>query len=204
MKTIKKITSVFIIAFAAAALAIFLNNKFIDVPGYQLTSNEKTPVHLASNVTNNSSSAQLPDLIFAAQKTVPAVVHIEVKMHEQMSDAADNPFFNFFFGPNGPQQGNVPRGYKQSPQFAMASGSGVILSPDGYIVTNNHVVDGATDLQVILNDNRKFTAKVIGRDPNTDIALVRSMQPICPILPGEILMNLNLANGYWRLEIHST
>jgi Do/DeqQ family serine protease len=55
----------------------------------------------------------------------------------------------------------------------MGSGSGVIISPDGYIVTNNHVVDDAVDVQVILDDNRKFTAKVIGRDPNTDIALVK-------------------------------
>ncbi|MFA5329992.1 MAG: Do family serine endopeptidase [Prolixibacteraceae bacterium] len=173
MKTVKKITSVFMIAFVAAALAIFLNNKYLAVPGYQLTSNEKTPVHLASNVTNNNSVAQLPDLTMAAQRTVPAVVHIEVKMHQQMNDVENNPFFNFFFGPDGPQQGNTPHRYKQSPQFALASGSGVIISPDGYIVTNNHVVDGATDVQVILNDNRKFTAKVIGRDPNTDIALVK-------------------------------
>lgn len=172
MKTIKKITSVFIIAFVSAALAIILNNKFGDVSANQLLIHEKTPVHLTSNVSNSGLQTQLPDLTEAAEKSVPAVVHIDVKMHEQMNEMADNPFFNFFFGPNGPQ-GNTPHRYKQQPQFAMASGSGVIISPDGYIVTNNHVVDGSVNVEVILNDNRKFTAKVIGRDPNTDIALVK-------------------------------
>lgn len=171
MKTFKKITSVFIIALVAATLAIFLNNKFVNVPGHQFMVKENMPVHLTKNVTSSNSPGQLPDLTQAAEKTVPAVVHVEVKIHEQMENMADNPFFNFFFGPGGPQGDN--RHFKQTPQFQMASGSGVIISPDGYIVTNNHVVDDALEVQVILNDNRKFTAKVIGRDPNTDIALVK-------------------------------
>lgn len=93
-------------------------------------------------------------------------------MHQQLGDSEDNQLYDFFFGPG--RQGSVnPRGHRQQPQFAMGSGSGVIISPDGYIVTNNHVVDDAVDVQVILDNNRKFTAKVIGRDPNTDIALVK-------------------------------
>ena len=61
------------------------------------------------------------------------------------------------------QEEEYPRGYREQPQFATASGSGVIISSDGFIVTNSHVVDDAVNVQVILDDNRKFTAKVIGR-----------------------------------------
>ena len=63
----------------------------------------------------------------------------------------------------------------------------MIIGEDGYIVTNNHVVDGAENIEVILNDNRKFTAKVIGRDPNTDIALVKIDAKNLAVLPWEIL-----------------
>jgi Do/DeqQ family serine protease len=172
MKTIKKVTSVFIIAFAAAVLAIFLNNRFFNSNDNQFTVREATPVHLTKSIAGASTPVALPDLTIAAEKTVPAVVHIEVKMKEQqVAEMDDNPFFKFFFGPNSPQGGN--RHFKQMPQYQMASGSGVIISPDGYIVTNNHVVDDAVNVEVILNDNRKFTAKVIGKDPNTDIALVK-------------------------------
>ena len=198
MKTIKKITSVFIIAFVSAALAIILNNKFGDVPNNQMMVSEKTPVHLTNNVSNEGLQAQLPDLTEAAQKSVPAVVHITVKMPEQMNSMEDNPFFNFFFGPNGPQ-GNTPRRFRQQPQFEMASGSGVIINPDGYIVTNNHVVDGSVNVEVVLNDNRKFTAKVIGRDPNTDIALVKIDATNLPYLAWGNSDELKL--GEWVLAV---
>jgi Do/DeqQ family serine protease len=175
MEKIKRITSFFAVAFVAAALAVFLNTKFMNVRNSQVMVRETAPIHLTNQYAMGNPPAQLPDLTQAAEKSVHAVVHIEIKMKEQMndfSDFGDNPFFKFFFGPGGPN-GDNQRRYKQQPQFAMASGSGVIISPDGYIVTNNHVVDGAVNVQVILDDNRKFTAKVIGRDSNTDIALVK-------------------------------
>lgn len=161
----------FAIAFAGAVLAVFLYTKF-NVRNQQVMVRETAPIHLTNHIANDSPQSQLPDLTLAAEKSVHAVVHIEVKMHEQMGNNEDNPLYDFFFGPGRPGGAN-PRGYKEQPQFAMGSGSGVIISPDGYIVTNNHVVDDAVDVQVILDDNRKFTAKVIGRDPNTDIALVK-------------------------------
>lgn len=197
MKTVKKITSVFIIAFVAAALAIILDNKFFNTNDSPFMVSESTPVHLTKNVSGGGSTVVLPDLTTAAEKTVPAVVHIEVKMKEQMDNVEDNPFFNFFFGPNGPQGGG--RHYKQAPQFEMASGSGVIISPDGYIVTNNHVVDDAVNVQVILNDNRKFTAKVIGKDPNTDIALVKIDATDLPYLTWGNSDALKL--GQWVLAV---
>jgi len=172
MEKIKRITSFFAVAFVAAALAVFLNTKFMNVRNSQMMVRETAPIHLTNQFVPENTQGQLPDLTQAAARSVPAVVHIEVKMQQQMGNMEDNPFFKFFFGPGGPNGDNQKR-FKQQPQYAMASGSGVIISPDGYIVTNNHVVDDALNVQVILDDNRKFTAKVIGRDANTDIALVK-------------------------------
>ena len=162
----------FSFAFAGALLAVYLYVKFANDNQQSVRFSEPIPVHLTSNVSPGNPQGQLPDLTQAAEKSVHAVVHIEVKVHEQMGDGFENPLFDFFFGPDRPR-GGVPRGYREQPQFATASGSGVIISSDGYIVTNSHVVDDAVNVQVILDDNRKFTAKVIGRDPNTDIALVK-------------------------------
>lgn len=97
------------------------------------------------------------DFIDAAAKSVDAVVHVTVEATVQQA-----PMYNFFWG------------YQQRPpQQVRGAGSGVIISDDGFIVTNNHVVDGADKIQVHLNDKRKYDAKVIGRDPSTDIALLK-------------------------------
>ncbi len=172
MEKFKRSLSVFSFAFAGALLAVYLFARFANVGQQSVNYREATPVHLTSQVSSESPQSQLPDLTRAAEKSVHAVVHIEVKVHGQTGDSFDNPLFDFFFGPDRPRGGN-PRGYREQPQLATASGSGVIISPDGYIVTNNHVVDDAVNVQVILDDNRNFTAKVIGRDPNTDIALIK-------------------------------
>lgn len=171
MEKFKKFISMFALAFGGAVLAVFLTAKF-NVGNAQVIVREATPIHLTNQLTAQTPSGQLPDLTEAAEKSVHGVVHIEVKMHQQSGDTEDNQLYNFFFGPD--QRGSAnPRGPRQQPQFAIGSGSGVIISPDGYIVTNNHVVEDAVDVHVILDDNRNFTAKVIGRDPNTDIALVK-------------------------------
>lgn len=172
MEKIKKFISVLSIAFAGAVFAIFLYTKFENVPIQQEIASNTAPIHLTNQVASENPQLQLPDLTQAAEKSVHAVVHIEVKIRQQSGDFGDNPLYDFFFGPNRPG-GNNRREYKEQPQFTVGSGSGVIISPDGYIVTNNHVVDDAVEVQVILDNNRKFTAKVIGRDPNTDIALVK-------------------------------
>jgi len=171
MEKFRRIILMFAVALVAAVFALFINAKFSNQNGQQMV-RETIPVHLTNQMAGASPQIQLPDLTQAAAKSVLAVVHIEVKMQQQMGEGEQNPLYYFFFGPNQPGGGN-PRGHREQPQYSMASGSGVIISPDGYIVTNNHVVDDAVNVQVILDDNRKFTAKVIGRDPNTDIALVK-------------------------------
>ena len=98
------------------------------------------------------------DFTEAAEKTVNAVVHVTTETQVQRRD----PFADFFYGNR-----------QMPPQTQLGAGSGVIMSDDGYIVTNNHVVQGADKIMVHLNDEREFEAKVIGRDPSTDIALIK-------------------------------
>jgi serine protease Do len=114
-----------------------------------------------------------------AQSVTPAIVAIQstqvVKV--QQSPFMMDPFFRQFFGNNGPQFG-VPREQREK-----ALGSGVIVSADGYIVTNNHVVSKATQIQVSLSDKRTFKGKVVGADPQTDIAVVKIDAQNLPVVP---------------------
>ena len=104
-----------------------------------------------------------PDFTTAAEKTVHGVVHIRSVFNRQTSNYNDffAPFRDFFGSPYGGDQSYT------------GFGSGVIISGDGYVVTNNHVVEGASNVEVILNDKRTFDAEIIGRDPSTDLALIR-------------------------------
>ncbi|MEJ2614034.1 MAG: trypsin-like peptidase domain-containing protein, partial [Ignavibacteriaceae bacterium] len=110
------------------------------------------PVNLDADATSFSKA-----FIEVAQKVTPAIVQINV-----ISEAKDNPHQDFFFFP-----------FKDMPQEERGSGSGIIISKDGYIVTNNHVVENATSVKVGLFDKRVFDAKVIGTDPLTDLAVIK-------------------------------
>lgn len=100
------------------------------------------------------------DLTYAAEQTVHAVVHVHTKT--LMGGQADNPIMEWFYGNR-----------YSKPREVSGYGSGVIISGDGYIITNNHVIENAESVEVTLNDKRTFTAKVVGRDPSTDIALLK-------------------------------
>ena len=95
----------------------------------------------------------------AAEKTVHAVVHVKNTAIRTQT----NPYAEYFFG-----RGNGTRKYEQ-----VGTGSGVVITPDGYIVTNNHVIDNATDLEITLNNQKKYKAELIGTDPENDIALLK-------------------------------
>lgn len=129
------------------------------------------------------------DLTYAAEKALPAVVHIKyvqnskVQTIEMQSDPFEDFFsdpFGFFGNPRG--NGGTQRRQVQTPKRE-ASGSGVIISADGYIVTNNHVVEGADELTVTLNDNREYSARIIGTDKTTDLALIKVDGKSLPTLP---------------------
>ena len=102
----------------------------------------------------------------------PAVVNVTVTSRSKMRATADDSemqrFFGQFFGPQGPRQFRQPH-----EQVQHVGGSGVVISPDGYIVTNNHVVEGATDIRVTTSDRRVLAAKLIGTDPLTDLAVIK-------------------------------
>ena len=190
MNTIKKSASYIAFAFIGAVIALTLYSHF-NSNGNKSVVLQQEPIQLSSySQPATPPQAQLPDLTQAAEKSVSAVVHITTKTKSNYYDSS-NQIFEYFFGPRGNN--------RQEPQYSMSAGSGVIISEDGYIVTNNHVVDGAQDINVILNDNRKFTAKVIGRDSNTDIALVKIDARNLTVLPWGDSEALKL--GEWVLAV---
>ena len=144
------------------------------------------------------------DLTYAAEKALPAVVHIKFVQNSKVQtvEADDDPFggffdpFGFFGNPN--QGGGSQRRKVQTPKKE-ATGSGVIISSDGYIVTNNHVVNGADELTVTLNDNREYSARIIGTDPQTDLALIKINGKNLPTLP--IGDSDKLKVGEWVLAV---
>ena len=163
MNTIKKSASYVAFAFIGAVIALSLYSRF-NSNDDKLVAAGQQPIQLSSYTQPAVlPQAQLPDLTQAAEKSVSAVVHITTKSKNEYYDS-NRQLYEFFFG---------PRGNNPEQQYTRAAGSGVIISEDGFVVTNNHVVETAVDIEVILNDNRKFAAKVIGRDPNTDIALIK-------------------------------
>lgn len=126
----------------------------------------------------NGVNAQPIDLTVAAENSLHAVVHIKSTQHSKTRTVQRAPdIFDFFFG----YEGGAPQQVQSRPKVGF--GSGVIISADGYIVTNNHVIDGADEISVRLNDNRDFIGRIIGVDPSTDLALVKIEGEGFPTLP---------------------
>lgn len=161
MKTFKKFVSVFSIAVLGGFAALTANHFYFQKQANWIAEasiRNPLPVKFVG-LTTNPLPENNTDFVSAAQKSVPAVVHIQSKV--EMQDAGYNSVWNYFYGnPHQSMQG-------------MVSGSGVIVSSDGYIVTNNHVIDQAGKIEVTLSDRHKYTAKVIGKDPETDLALIK-------------------------------
>jgi len=142
------------------------------------------------------------DFVGAAEKVSPTVVHIKTTYSgttTQDGQNFSNPFDDLFkdFFDDGAGGGSNQRQMKPSPQ--KASGSGVILSHDGYIITNNHVIDEADKIEVVLEDKRRYYAKVIGTDPSTDLALIKIEEKGLPFATFGNSDNLRV--GEWVLAI---
>jgi Do/DeqQ family serine protease len=132
----------------------------------------------------------------AAEKSLEEVVHIRSTISARQSPNQFDPFREFF-GEEGSPFGGSDRGGRG--QHGQATGSGVIIRKDGYIVTNNHVVEGATELEVSLHNKRTFKAKLVGRDPSTDLALIKIEQEN---LPAATFANSdNVRVGDWVLAV---
>lgn len=174
--------------------------------GQALTYVDREVAHepVAGTHFTSYQAEQYPDLTYAAENAVQAVVNIEVVQRVEMprSGYGYDPFldpFREFFGL--PQQRGGSGNDEPRYQERRGGGSGVILSPDGYIVTHNHVADGATTLRVKLYDGRKFDAKLIGKDAATDLALLKIDATDLPTLPLGSSDALRL--GEWVLAIGS-
>lgn len=166
----KNIVAIIVIAVLSSFVTIFGYNYFVTKKSYSDASssaveikeyadsfNQNQNVRLASLTTNEG----YPDFTEAAAKSVDGVVHVKVKSISQQQYT--NPFDFFFgFGDRNPQ-----------PREQIGFGSGVIISKDGYIITNNHVIEGATEVSVTLNNNKEYIAKVVGSDPQSDIGLLK-------------------------------
>jgi len=166
-------------------VVIALLSSGVTLGAYQLlnlgnqSSFNDSPSAFSSNVSNVTAAGSPGEFTYAAEKTTPAVVHIKTKMEQQQRQFS-SPFDDLFGGFGDPFGGGGGR--RQAPQQAEESGSGVIISADGYIVTNNHVVAEATEISVMLNDKREFKAKVISTDPSSDLAVIQIKAENLPFL----------------------
>ena len=159
----------------------------------------------ATPATTSAVPAQPVDLTYAAEKSLPSVVHILSTKNSKVQtvEVESDPFSDFFgdpFGFFGNPQGN---GGKQKRSVRtpkqQGSGSGVIISADGYIVTNNHVVADADELTVTLNDNKEYSARIIGTDKTTDLALIKIEGKNFPAIT--IANSEDIKVGEWVLAV---
>ena len=146
----------------------------------------QSPELLSNNhfASNNLNLAQPTNLEVAANRSINAVVHVKTEI---LSNRPVDPFFQYFYG------------HRQQPQLAKSSGSGVIISNDGFIVTNNHVIDKAQKISITLNNNKSYDAEVIGTDPNTDLALLKIDEEDLPFIAYGNSNDINI--GEWVLAV---
>lgn len=178
MKNMKTIGLTLLTAFIGGAVAIGAYKLFEDKSLGNLSLDERQKVYFANNPSKIVSSAGTLDFTAAAAAVSPGVVHVRTTYNRSASSSrqGSDPFgdmFEDFFGRRMRPQPNTP---------SMGKGSGVIVTDDGYIMTNNHVVDNADKIEVILTDKRVLSAKVIGKDKMTDLALIKVEANNLPIV----------------------
>src|SRR5450755_756983 len=167
---LKQVAGIVFISAATTLSSLWGYNHFYQTGTYSYTQDTtKVPANYAKFFVNEKSAGPA-DFVEAASAAIPATVHIKTKMTRTASNnlPRKNPFSDLFgLDPNdffGDRSHSMPE---------MGSGSGVIISEDGYIVTNNHVVDGADEVTVTLSNKKSFKAKVVAMDPSTDLAVVK-------------------------------
>ncbi len=171
---IKQVFTVVVLSASTTVATLFTYNHFTEKPVAIQAENGKVPANYVGLFDSNTNlpGTQPIDFQQAAQSSVPAVVHITTVIGKSSASnnlPRRNPFsdlfgddFDDFFG--GPQIRSMPQ---------RASGSGVLVSEDGYIVTNNHVIDEAEEIKVTLSNKKSYTAKLIGTDPSSDLAMLK-------------------------------
>lgn len=185
MKKIGRISLTFLLVIAGAFIAVWAYSTFFNEPQVVTVKEEQAAKYVNYPA---DSDQKLPDLTFAAEKSIHSVVHIMTQSVETGRWSSGNPFLDEFFGLR-----------RQEPQIRSGSGSGVILSEDGFIVTNNHVIENAQKIKVVMNDKKEFEARLVGTDPSTDIALLKIEAEGLPHLTYGNSENLKL--GEWVLAV---
>lgn len=185
-----------------------MNKTFLLSVALSATLGAKAASFAASSATATPEPAapiagQPVDLTVAAEKALPCVVYIKYLQNSKVQEVTvQDPFEDFFsdpfgmFGQRGQGQGQKRK--VQTPKREGA-GSGVIISSDGYIVTNNHVVEGADELTITLSDNREFSARIIGTDKATDLALIKINATNLPAI--KVISSDDIKVGEWVLAI---
>jgi len=176
-------------ALLGASIALFAYTKIVVRPSLAVSKDSsKVEVRDAqAYLTSFQTQEGQIDFTYAAEQTVHGVVHVHTKT--TMGSSSENPILEWFYGDR----------YSSKPQIANGWGSGVIISADGYIITNNHVVENAESVDITLNDKRTFTAKVVGRDPGSDIALLKIKAENLPFIKYGDSEQLRL--GEWVLAV---
>ncbi|HZP34510.1 MAG TPA: DegQ family serine endoprotease [Candidatus Acidoferrales bacterium] len=164
----------FIVAIIVAVLVIggFARWRMFRVPGERVYGAPKVALNIATNTQPLSLGEFKNGFASVIDPDLPAVVNISstkvVKRQNQLPDFFSDPFFRQFFGDQSGPQNRQPQSERE-----YSLGSGVIVNPNGYILTNNHVVSGASDVEIFTQDKKKFKARVIGTDPRTDIGVLK-------------------------------
>ncbi len=185
----KKIGLVFIAALAGGITSVGIYKIFESNNNKSVIAEESIPTKMVNLISGSPEVGA--DYVTAAEMTVNAVVHVKTEGTRELTQYGFDPFRELFYG-----NGNIERKYSQPIKGA---GSGVIISPDGYIVTNNHVVEHSEKINITLNDSKTYEAKVIGLDPTTDLALLKID---ASELPAVVFANSDATRiGEWVLAV---
>ncbi|OAQ38449.1 serine protease [Pedobacter psychrophilus] len=196
-RNVKKIGITLLTAIVGGAVAIgaYKILETNSISGMSLAERQK--VYFANNPSEITSSTGAVDFTQAAASVSPGVVHVRTTYSKSMAQNGGNdPFGDMFEDFFGRRQRSTPNPNAPAP---MGKGSGVIVTSDGYIMTNNHVVEDAEKIEVILSDKRVLSAKVIGRDKNTDLALIKIEASELPIV--KLGNSDNVKVGEWVLAV---
>jgi len=177
----KKLGSLFLVSLVSGSITLSIYKIFFD------SKNTDGIITVAPNYSRNVNlSAENIDFTEAAENTIHTVVHVK---NVTISKIPNNPLLEFFYGYRGNQE-----------QTQIGTGSGVIISEDGYIVTNNHVIQNASELEITMNNNKSYKAQLIGTDSKMDIALLKinSNEKLPYIIFGD---SENIKVGEWVLAV---
>jgi serine protease Do len=183
--SVKQFSSMLFVALLSGIFSVFIYQKLVNRNTVTVVEN-KTPTNNGVLTNLNIKDGSLTNFEYAAEISTNAVVHIKTEsVYQQQID----PLYEFFYG----------RSFKQQPQVVQGAGSGVILSDDGYIVTNNHVIDRTSTINVTLNNKKTYKAELIGTDPSTDLALLKIDAKNLPSVGFGNSNDLNV--GQWVLAV---